>query len=118
MLFINQTKHNTMYRLQAKTKVKLGATAGLRLLPEGKADKILAAVSQYLQNSPFTLDAKTGVTVLDGTLPHRLFLRWKSDCPGCEGQARVCMPCLLCRSLHALALPAGQAQVSPDDALQ
>lgn len=52
--------------LQAQTKVKLGATAGLRLLPDGKADAILAAVKSYLAKSPFELDQKTGVTILDG----------------------------------------------------
>ena len=51
---------------QGKTKVKLGATAGLRLLPGGKADSILAAVKKYLQASPFLMDDKSGVTVLDG----------------------------------------------------
>ena len=52
--------------LQAQTKVKLGATAGLRLLPDGKADAILAAVRSYLATSPFELDRDTGVTILDG----------------------------------------------------
>ena len=54
--------------LQAQTKVKLGATAGLRLLQEGKADAILDAVRSYLANSPFELDPTTGVTILDGTV--------------------------------------------------
>ena len=54
--------------MQGKTKVKLGATAGLRLLPGGKADSILAAVKKYLQASPFLMDDKTGVTVLDGAV--------------------------------------------------
>ena len=48
--------------------MKLGATAGLRLLPGGKADSILAAVKKYLQASPFLMDDKSGVTVLDGEL--------------------------------------------------
>lgn len=54
--------------LQAKTKIKLGATAGLRLLEGGKADAILKAVKQYLQKSPFDLDKDTGVTILDGQI--------------------------------------------------
>lgn len=52
--------------LQAQTKIKLGATAGLRLLPDGKAEAILAAVKTYLSKSPFDLDPVTGVTILDG----------------------------------------------------
>ena len=52
--------------VQKKTKAKLGATAGLRMLPEGKADHILAAVKKFLQASPFQLDDQTGVSILDG----------------------------------------------------
>ena len=52
--------------VQAKTKIKLGATAGLRLLPEGKADIILGEVRKYLKTYPFQLDDATGVTILDG----------------------------------------------------
>lgn len=43
----------------------LGATAGLRLLPEGKADEILHAVRTYLESSPFKL-VRNGVRVIDG----------------------------------------------------
>lgn len=57
---------NSWHLLQAQTKVKLGATAGLRLLPDGKADAILAAVRVHLAKSPFQLDPSTGVTILDG----------------------------------------------------
>ena len=46
----------------------LGATAGLRLLPEGKADKILDAVRKWLGQFAFNLDKKSGVTILDGEL--------------------------------------------------
>ena len=52
--------------LQAETPVKVGATAGLRLLPGGQSDAILLAVQSYLAASPFKLDPKNGVTVLDG----------------------------------------------------
>ncbi|KAK9791621.1 hypothetical protein WJX73_002786 [Symbiochloris irregularis] len=54
--------------LQKSTKLKLGATAGLRLLKEGQADAILASVKKYLAASPFQMDDKTGVTILDGTM--------------------------------------------------
>lgn len=50
--------------------MKLGATAGLRLLPDGKADAILSAVRSYLAKSPFELDPDTGVTILDGNVTH------------------------------------------------
>lgn len=43
----------------------VGATAGLRLLPEGKADEILQAVRTYLEASPFKL-VRNGVRVIDG----------------------------------------------------
>lgn len=56
--------------MQGKTKIKLGATAGLRLLPEGKADLILDEVKAYFAQSPFQLDSDTGVTILDGELAH------------------------------------------------
>ncbi len=51
---------------QASTKIKLGATAGLRLLPEGKADIILGHVKKFLKTYPFQLDDSLGVTILDG----------------------------------------------------
>jgi apyrase len=37
------------------------------LLPEGKAEHILTAVKDYLGKTPFKLDSKTGVTILDGS---------------------------------------------------
>lgn len=52
--------------LQSKTRIKLGATAGLRLLPGDQADKILEAVKAYFAQQPFILDPKDGVTILDG----------------------------------------------------
>ena len=52
--------------MQTQTKIKLGATAGLRLLPEGKADVILDEVRKFLKTYPFQLDDATGVTILDG----------------------------------------------------
>ena len=49
--------------LQASTPLKVGATAGLRLLPGDKSVKILDAVTQYLKKQPFKL---TDVTIIDG----------------------------------------------------
>ena len=49
--------------------MKLGATAGLRLLPGGKADAILEKVRDFLRASPFQLDEAAGVTILDGGGP-------------------------------------------------
>ncbi len=51
----------------------MGATAGLRLLPGGKADDILAAVKQHLTDSyPFQLDS---VSIINGVLqPFRTLL--------------------------------------------
>ena len=47
---------------QATTRVMVGATAGLRLLPDGKADLILAEVRAWLGKRPF----KVGAGVVDG----------------------------------------------------
>ena len=58
-----QARKGTGVFLQGKTRVKLGATAGLRLLKEGKADAILTAVKKYLQTFPFQLDLTEGVTI-------------------------------------------------------
>ena len=50
--------------MQKTTPLKVGATAGLRLLPGGKADDILAAVKQHLADDyPFQLEQ---VTIIDG----------------------------------------------------
>lgn len=57
-----------LHPLQATTPIMLGATAGLRLLPEGKADKILDAVRKWLGQFAFNLDKKSGVTILDGAI--------------------------------------------------
>ncbi|KAK9843238.1 hypothetical protein WJX74_009079 [Apatococcus lobatus] len=62
-----QALENVPKELQAETPIKVGATAGLRLLPGGQSDAILLAVQTFLAASPFKLDPKTGVTVLDGT---------------------------------------------------
>lgn len=51
--------------LQAATGISLRATAGLRLLPGGKADAILDAVREYLKKYPFQLKPD-GVSILDG----------------------------------------------------
>lgn len=49
---------------QKRTPIKVGATAGLRLLPGGKADDILAAVKDRLSKEyPFQLEQ---VTIIDG----------------------------------------------------
>ena len=63
---LDRTGHEISLFMQSETKIKLGATAGLRLLPEGKADLILDAVKAYFAQSPFKLDPKFGVTILDG----------------------------------------------------
>ncbi|KAJ4721207.1 Apyrase [Melia azedarach] len=52
--------------LRPKTPVKVGATAGLRLLDGDAADKILEAVRDVLQNSTFQFQSDW-VTVLDGS---------------------------------------------------
>lgn len=50
--------------LQKSTLVKVGATAGLRLLPGKQADRLLAAVSAHLKKTtPFMLDS---VSIIDG----------------------------------------------------
>ena len=55
----------------------MGATAGLRLLPGGKADHILAAVKEHLTGYPFKLD---NVSIIDGARRQRgtetRFPRW------------------------------------------
>ncbi|GFR43374.1 hypothetical protein Agub_g4446 [Astrephomene gubernaculifera] len=51
--------------LQASTPISLKATAGLRLLPGDKAERILAAVEQLLKKQPFKL-APGGVAIMDG----------------------------------------------------
>ncbi|CAG9466246.1 unnamed protein product [Pedinophyceae sp. YPF-701] len=51
--------------LHAQTPVELRATAGLRLLPGGKADAILDAVREYLRAQPFKFEDDM-VSVLDG----------------------------------------------------
>ncbi|GLC70971.1 hypothetical protein PLESTF_001056400 [Pleodorina starrii] len=51
--------------LQASTPISLKATAGLRLLPGDKADRILQAVEALLKKQPFKL-APGGVSIMDG----------------------------------------------------
>ncbi|KAG2502069.1 hypothetical protein HYH03_000562 [Edaphochlamys debaryana] len=51
--------------LQSSTPISLKATAGLRLLPGDKADKILKAVEELLRKQPFKL-APGGVAIMDG----------------------------------------------------
>lgn len=74
--------------LQAETKIKLGATAGLRLLPEGKADVILDEVRKFLKQYPFQLDDTTGVTILDGMIAI------------CACQLDILWLSLLCQTKH------------------
>lgn len=67
--------------MQRRTPIKVGATAGLRLLPGGKADDILAAVKAHLaKDYPFQLEQ---VTIIDGELTEpacmwRLSFQWSS----------------------------------------
>ena len=51
--------------LHASTPIMVGATAGLRLLPDGKADLILEEVRRYLSKYPFRFD-KGDVKILSG----------------------------------------------------
>jgi apyrase len=51
--------------MQSSTPIMVGATAGLRLLPNGKADIILDHVRKYLEQFPFT-SADGAVTILSG----------------------------------------------------
>lgn len=89
--------------MQAETPIKVGATAGLRLLPGGQSDAILLAVQTFLAASPFKLDPQNGVTVLDGEprLAHHClhlllhccgFLRWSFiyQYPMTNGQPASC----------------------------
>lgn len=73
--------------MQAQTKIKLGATAGLRLLPEGKADVILDEVRKFLKQYPFQLDDTTGVTILDGELSNQKQAVLLAHVPACFGLA-------------------------------
>ena len=52
--------------VQKETFIKVGATAGLRLLPNGKADEILTAVKTHLLNYHFKID---NVSIIDGARP-------------------------------------------------
>lgn len=51
--------------MQSQTTLSLKATAGLRLLPGDKADKILDAVTAYLKKYPFKM-AADAVSIMDG----------------------------------------------------
>lgn len=50
----------------ASTRVMVGATAGLRLLPDGKADVILGEVRAFLKRYPFAHPRDTDVSILSG----------------------------------------------------
>jgi len=49
--------------VQARTPIKVGATAGLRLLDGSKSEDILAAVRKHLGSYPFQID---DVSIIDG----------------------------------------------------
>ena len=49
--------------MQARTPIKVGATAGLRLLDGSKSEDILAAVRKHLGSYPFQID---DVSIIDG----------------------------------------------------
>lgn len=51
---------------QSSTSIMVGATAGLRLLPDGKADLILEKVRSYLGSFPFKLGSDDDVRILSG----------------------------------------------------
>ena len=51
--------------MQSTTPIMIGATAGLRLLPDGKADIILDEVRKFLRNYPFVVDGDA-VSILSG----------------------------------------------------
>ena len=51
--------------LRGSTKLSLKATAGLRMLPEEKADGLLSAVKEFLEASPFAMDDES-VSIMDG----------------------------------------------------
>ena len=51
--------------MHSSTPIMVGATAGLRLLPDGKADVILDHVKSFLEEYPF-VSGKDAVTILSG----------------------------------------------------
>jgi Golgi nucleoside diphosphatase len=76
-LIVNTSSRAQTLDLQRKTPIKVGATAGLRLLPGGKADDILAAVKQHLADDyPFQLEQ---VTIIDGEACFRKQTHWTSQ---------------------------------------
>jgi Golgi nucleoside diphosphatase len=88
--------------MQAQTKIKLGATAGLRLLPEGKADVILDEVRKFLKTYPFQLDDATGVTILDGVSlkPCRCVMSTSSNVDAASVCSLDCQPVQCCSALR------------------
>lgn len=79
----------------------VGATAGLRLLPDGKADVILQEVRDWLRKHPF----KVGPGPLQG-VPQAWegWAGWR--CPCSRPPAVLRLPSSN-RSLHTLSSPAG-----------
>jgi Golgi nucleoside diphosphatase len=49
--------------MQATTPILVGATAGLRLLPDGKAETIIESVEEYLKQFSFKV---AGVSIIGG----------------------------------------------------
>lgn len=78
---------------QASTPVSLKATAGLRLLPGGKADAILTAVEAHLKTYPFQLK-EGAVSIMDGT---------RAPTPACMHDAHVH------NDIHATTVPMRRA---------
>jgi apyrase len=62
----NSLLHYTRTTLQASTSISLRATAGLRLLPGGQADALLAAVRKLLARYPFIMSGEDAVSIMDG----------------------------------------------------
>ncbi len=81
----NPTIH--LQSVQAATPVSLKATAGLRLLPGDKADKILAAVTALLKSHPFKM-AGDAVAIMDGGWRLMGVLQLARACRGVQVEQR------------------------------
>ena len=65
ILAVVSSKLQPLVLPQASTPLSLKATAGLRLLPGDKADKILEAVTSHLKKLPFSI-SEGAVSVMGG----------------------------------------------------